>query len=234
MTTHQSTRTLKNLKLDRQVLKDPHHFFCKRGVFGTLDFRIEYYRRVTKTHLYHNDTSSNKAVDWQRISPWHHLPLFQVDSPNGTLQIVEEEDDTLPSSHSIGERIIEELDDHVIAFGKSLFSNELTKDRAKSGDDIVMEDTHGEGNVKTSVANRSRSIAAASFLSMPNILINMIVEIPKLCREKMEVATCREGNPLMQDSKNGKPRLFHAPMYWNYGAIPQTWENPTTQGQLRI
>lgn len=38
-------------------------------------------------------------------------------------------------------------------------------------------------------------------------------------------------NPILQDSKKGKARFVHNcfPHHgyiWNYGAIPQTWENP--------
>lgn len=33
-------------------------------------------------------------------------------------------------------------------------------------------------------------------------------------------------NPIMQDLKNGELRFYGAPSMINYGAIPQTWENP--------
>lgn len=33
-------------------------------------------------------------------------------------------------------------------------------------------------------------------------------------------------NPIQQEIKNGKGRLYAGPIYWNYGFIPQTWENP--------
>lgn len=44
---------------------------------------------------------------------------------------------------------------------------------------------------------------------------------------KMEIATKEKFNPISQDSKKGKPRLYAGPIYWNYGCIPQTWEDPT-------
>ena len=46
---------------------------------------------------------------------------------------------------------------------------------------------------------------------------------------KMEVATKEEGSPIMQDEKKGKLRFYHGPIFWNYGCIPQTWENPTEE-----
>jgi len=58
----------------------------------------------------------------------------------------------------------------------------------------------------------------------------MLTEIPKMSKEKMEVATKVEGNPIMQDEKKGKPRLYHGPIFWNYGCLPQTWEDPNVKG----
>ncbi|CAI9724156.1 inorganic pyrophosphatase-like isoform X1 [Octopus vulgaris] len=60
---------------------------------------------------------------------------------------------------------------------------------------------------------------------------NMVVEIPRWTNHKMEI--CKEDmmNPIKQDVKNGKVRfvknLFpHHGYIWNYGALPQTWEDP--------
>lgn len=60
---------------------------------------------------------------------------------------------------------------------------------------------------------------------------NMIVEIPRWTNAKMEIATKEPMNPIKQDSKNGKLRFVHncfpyKGYIWNYGALPQTWENP--------
>jgi inorganic pyrophosphatase len=60
---------------------------------------------------------------------------------------------------------------------------------------------------------------------------NMVVEVPRWTNSKMEIATQEELNPIKQDTKKGKLR-YVANSYpfkgyiWNYGAIPQTWENP--------
>jgi len=58
---------------------------------------------------------------------------------------------------------------------------------------------------------------------------NMVVEIPKMTKAKMEVATKEEHNPIAQDVKKGKLRDYHGPIYWNYGCLPQTWEDPNVQ-----
>jgi len=60
---------------------------------------------------------------------------------------------------------------------------------------------------------------------------NMVVEVPRWTNAKMEIATKEKFNPIKQDVKKGKLR-YVANVYpqkgypWNYGCIPQTWENP--------
>ncbi|XP_064637864.1 uncharacterized protein LOC135494040 [Lineus longissimus] len=61
---------------------------------------------------------------------------------------------------------------------------------------------------------------------------NMIVEVPRWTNAKMEISTSTILNPIKQDIKNGKPRFVnnvfpHHGYIWNYGALPQTWEDPT-------
>lgn len=58
---------------------------------------------------------------------------------------------------------------------------------------------------------------------------NMVVEIPKYTKAKMEVATKEEGNPIAQDIKKGNLRDYHGPIFWNYGCLPQTWEDPNEE-----
>jgi nucleosome-remodeling factor subunit len=60
---------------------------------------------------------------------------------------------------------------------------------------------------------------------------NMVVEIPRWSNAKMEIATKEPLNPIKQDEKKGALRYVRNPFphkgyIWNYGAIPQTWENP--------
>jgi len=45
----------------------------------------------------------------------------------------------------------------------------------------------------------------------------------------MEIATKEENNPIAQDIKKGKLRDYHGPIFWNYGALPQTWEDPSSK-----
>lgn len=59
----------------------------------------------------------------------------------------------------------------------------------------------------------------------------MVVEIPRWSNAKMEIATKEKMNPIKQDVKNGQLRFVKNPFphkgyIWNYGAIPQTWEDP--------
>ncbi|EIE79776.1 hypothetical protein RO3G_04481 [Rhizopus delemar RA 99-880] len=60
----------------------------------------------------------------------------------------------------------------------------------------------------------------------------MVVEIPRWSNAKIEVSIGEKFNPLKQDCKKGKPRFVrncfpHKGYIWNYGALPQTWEDPT-------
>mmetsp|Transcript_49442 Transcript_49442/g.107679 ORF Transcript_49442/g.107679 Transcript_49442/m.107679 type:complete len:302 (-) Transcript_49442:43-948(-) len=57
----------------------------------------------------------------------------------------------------------------------------------------------------------------------------MVTEIPKMTKPKMEISTKEAGNPIAQDSKKGKLRDYHGPIFWNYGCLPQTWEDPTVE-----
>jgi len=65
----------------------------------------------------------------------------------------------------------------------------------------------------------------------PHTEFNMVVEIPRGERAKMEIATGEAFNPIKQDVKDGKLRLVHWPYPCNYGAFPQTWENPAHADQ---
>lgn len=58
------------------------------------------------------------------------------------------------------------------------------------------------------------------------IIVNMIVEIPKGKVDKLEISTKNFMNPIKHDIKDGKIRKVAIPYPANYGAIPQTWENP--------
>jgi inorganic pyrophosphatase len=60
-----------------------------------------------------------------------------------------------------------------------------------------------------------------------NKSLNFICEIPKWTRAKMEINTKLDYNPIKQDIKDGKLRNYKwGDMMFNYGAFPQTWENP--------
>jgi len=60
---------------------------------------------------------------------------------------------------------------------------------------------------------------------------NMVVEVPRWSNAKMEINLKGKLNPIKQDMKKGKLRFVancfpHKGYIWNYGAIPQTWEDP--------
>ncbi|KLT40372.1 pyrophosphatase-domain-containing protein [Cutaneotrichosporon oleaginosum] len=62
-------------------------------------------------------------------------------------------------------------------------------------------------------------------------ILNMIVEVPRWTNAKMEISKEEAFNPILQDTKKGKLRYVrncfpHHGYIWNYGAFPQTWEDP--------
>ncbi|KAI9293785.1 inorganic pyrophosphatase [Neoconidiobolus thromboides FSU 785] len=62
-------------------------------------------------------------------------------------------------------------------------------------------------------------------------VFNMVVEIPRFSNAKAEIATKSELNPIKYDVKKDKVRFVknqfpYKGYLWNYGAIPQTWEDP--------
>ena len=55
----------------------------------------------------------------------------------------------------------------------------------------------------------------------------------------MEIATQLPLSPIVQDQKKGKLRYVansfpHHGYIWNYGALPQTWENPHHKDQSTL
>ncbi|BFZ62009.1 Inorganic pyrophosphatase [Saitoella coloradoensis] len=64
-------------------------------------------------------------------------------------------------------------------------------------------------------------------------LVNMIVEVPRWTNAKMEISKEDYLNPIKQDTKKGKLRYVrncfpHHGYIFNYGAFPQTWEDPNS------
>jgi len=60
-------------------------------------------------------------------------------------------------------------------------------------------------------------------------IINLITEIPMYMAAKMEMNKKEPGNVIMQDiNKDGSPRYYsYGTPFFNYGYIPQTWEDPS-------
>lgn len=69
------------------------------------------------------------------------------------------------------------------------------------------------------------------FADQAKKVYNMVVEIPRWSNAKMEISTGEPLNPIKQDVKKGALRYVRNPFphkgyIWNYGALPQTWEDP--------
>mmetsp|Transcript_55007 Transcript_55007/g.87801 ORF Transcript_55007/g.87801 Transcript_55007/m.87801 type:complete len:396 (+) Transcript_55007:82-1269(+) len=69
--------------------------------------------------------------------------------------------------------------------------------------------------------------------SSNNLLFNYVNEISHGQRAKMECATKEEWNPIKQDVKKGNLRYFkYGDLPFNYGFIPQTWEDPNDKSEF--
>ncbi|KAK4461851.1 putative inorganic pyrophosphatase [Cladorrhinum samala] len=69
------------------------------------------------------------------------------------------------------------------------------------------------------------------YANQEKTVLNMIVEIPRWTNAKQEISKDELLNPIKQDTKKGKLRFVrncfpHKGYLWNYGAFPQTWEDP--------
>lgn len=69
------------------------------------------------------------------------------------------------------------------------------------------------------------------FHDKPNNIFHMVVEIPRWSNAKMEITKKEKLNPISQDVKSNKLRFVnnvfpHHGYIWNYGALPQTFEDP--------
>ncbi|KAI3331923.1 inorganic pyrophosphatase [Xylariaceae sp. AK1471] len=71
------------------------------------------------------------------------------------------------------------------------------------------------------------------YANQEQTILNMIVEIPRWTNAKLEISKDELLNPIKQDIKKGKLRFVrncfpHKGYLWNYGAFPQTWEDPNS------
>ena len=41
-----------------------------------------------------------------------------------------------------------------------------------------------------------------------------------------------DSNPIKQDIKQGELRHYHSPIPYNYGMLPQTWEDPAASSAV--
>ncbi|XP_039615125.1 inorganic pyrophosphatase 2, mitochondrial [Polypterus senegalus] len=69
------------------------------------------------------------------------------------------------------------------------------------------------------------------FAGIEQTVFNMVVEVPRWTNAKMEISTKEPLNPIKQDVKKGRLRYIsnvfpYKGYIWNYGALPQTWEDP--------
>jgi hypothetical protein len=90
--------------------------------------------------------------------------------------------------------------------------------------------------IRNSVTNQFVSPFHDIPLKQSDNVYNMVVEIPRWSNAKMEISKTDKFNPIVQDVKKGKLRFVnncfpHKGYMWNYGALPQTWEDPSVKDE---
>ncbi|XP_049850457.1 uncharacterized protein LOC126322619 [Schistocerca gregaria] len=62
-----------------------------------------------------------------------------------------------------------------------------------------------------------------------DLLLNMVTEIPKGARAKLEMSKSEPYNPICHTINENKQihTIKHSPVLYNYGFIPRTWEDPS-------
>ena len=71
----------------------------------------------------------------------------------------------------------------------------------------------------------SRVSSGRYWLHAPGGGFHAVIEITRQTKAKMEICTTEAVSPIKQDLKK-ELRDYNMPIKWNYGAFPQTWEQP--------
>lgn len=97
--------------------------------------------------------------------------------------------------------------------------------------DSLSLETKGEPNsLEFRIFQSAKGMTVSAWHDVPLFAgdgcLHFVCEIPKETSAKMELATDEAGNPIKQDTKKGKLRFYPYNIHWNYGMLPQTWEDP--------
>lgn len=127
-----------------------------------------------------------------------------------------------------------------VPLGQPLRKNSLTNSHGSSSNLLLQ--SHGEVDtleyrIKAADKTGSKPISLWHDVTLvhvdpatdrPTPYLNFVCEIPKFSRKKYEIATDEPGNFIKQDEKKGVLREFKkGDIFFNYGCLPRTWEDPT-------
>ncbi|MCO5557308.1 hypothetical protein L7F22_010869 [Adiantum nelumboides] len=133
-------------------------------------------------------------------------------------------------SLQLHEEPVGQNDQHDIETGYDLNEETLTK-LVKTSSYVIQEEGKRESLAYRVFFLNSTGKKVSPWHDIPvhagNGLLHFVVEIPKESSAKMEVATEEPYTPIKQDIKKGKLRFYPYNINWNYGLLPQTWEDPS-------
>lgn len=98
----------------------------------------------------------------------------------------------------------------------------------KIASNVVASGVYGTTDYRLTFKSAGRTISPWHDIALRNENghYNFVVEIPMYSTAKMEVSKTERNNPIMQDSKNDKPRYYtYGVPFFNYGLLPRTWED---------
>jgi len=115
---------------------------------------------------------------------------------------------------------------------KMIFHEDDTNENHKKHMDGTHSHEEKDANGVVSVCWKKHDKIISPWHDIPHMpdeaSVSFVCEIPKFDSAKMECITTLPHNPIMQDKNaDGTPRFYHGPIFWNYGYVPQTWEDPS-------
>jgi inorganic pyrophosphatase len=100
--------------------------------------------------------------------------------------------------------------------------------------DVKYHGSYGKDDFRVELTKSGKQMSFINDINLDMVdrELNMIVEIPKNTSYKLEISKDLENNPIVHDMKGSSLRFTNNPYPFNYGAFPQTWENPDKKDPL--
>ncbi|KAF4469746.1 Inorganic pyrophosphatase [Fusarium albosuccineum] len=144
-----------------------------------------------------------------------------------------------PTSNKISSRRTAQIARHLSSSSSSSPTDPVSKQKPTMASPFTVRKVAAANTLEHRVYIEKDGQPVSPFHDIPlyanqeQTILNMVVEIPRWTNAKLEISKEELLNPIKQDIKKGKLRYVrncfpHKGYLWNYGAFPQTWEDPNT------